>query len=307
MSNAEPAGEPLIGAIEAGGSKVVCALGRNWREIRDAEKFVVPTTTPGETTDSVMDWFEAHHHSTPLAAIGIASFGPVNFSSMSIATTTPKLAWRGHNWREVVARRLSSVAVGVDTDTNAAGIAESRWGAAQRRRIAAYVTVGTGIGGALIVDGEPLHGLLHPETGHMFVPRQRGDQFGGTCPAHGDCLEGLASGVALSGRWDHAAAELSSDHPAWELESDYLALGLVNIIMVASPQIIVLGGGVMAAEGLLERVRQKVRRVAAGYIDRDELAHRVDSFIVRPGLGPAAGVVGAFALGCAAAARDTNS
>ena len=269
----------MIGAVEAGGTKVVCAVGRSWQEIRDAEKFIVPTTSPSETTALVMNWFEYHHRATPLAAIGIASFGPINFSSMSIASTTPKLAWRGLNWRDVVTQRFKTVAVGIDTDTNAAGIAEWRWGAARHRQVAAYVTVGTGIGGSLIIDGEPLHGLLHPELGHMFIPRQRNDDFVGTCPAHGDCLEGLASGAAVECRWNHAGPQLAPDHLAWELESDYLALALVNISMIASPQIIVLGGGVMTADRLLKEVRRKTREFAAGYIDKVELTSCIDSYV----------------------------
>ena len=302
MINAALGLEPMIGAIETGGTKVVCAVGRSWQEIRDADKFVVPTTSPSETTTSVLNWFEARHRTIPLAAIGIASFGPVDFSNMSIASTTPKLAWRGVNWRDVVTQRFKNVAVGIDTDTNAAGVAEWRWGAARHRRVAAYVTVGTGIGGALIIDGEPLHGLLHPEFGHMLIPRQRDDNFMGTCPVHGDCLEGLASGVAVEYRWSRPGTQLAPDHLAWELESDYLALALVNVIMIASPQIIVLGGGVMIADGLLEQVRRKTREFVAGYIDKAELTSRIDTYIVGAGLGHASGVVGAFALGARAAA-----
>ena len=292
----------MIGAIEAGGTKVVCAVGRSWQEIRDFEKFIVPTTSPAETTASVMNWFVDRHRATPLAAIGIASFGPIHLSSMSIATTTPKLAWRGLNWHDVVAQRLGDVALGIDTDTNAAGIAEWRWGAARHRQVAAYVTVGTGIGGALLINGEPIHGLLHPEFGHMFVPRQGSDHFVGTCPAHGDCLEGLASGVAVEVRWKNEGTKLARDHFAWELESDYLALALVNLTMIASPQIIVLGGGVMSAAGLLEQVRCKTLENLGGYIDTIQLKSQIDEYLVEPGLGRAAGVVGAFALGARASA-----
>lgn len=292
----------MIGAIEAGGTKMICAVGRSWREVRDAEKFVVPTTTPDETMATVMDWFAAQHESTPLAAIGVASFGPIDFATNSIAPSTPKVAWRGVSWRDAITARLDSIAIGFDTDTNAAGLAEWSWGAAQRRRVAVYVTIGTGIGGGLIVDGEPLHGLLHPEFGHMFVPRQRGDEFPGTCPTHGDCLEGLACGLAINRRWNRTGDQFAPGHAAWELESDYLALAMVNIIMIASPEVIILGGGVMTVDGLLDKVRVKTRDLVAGYIAKDELTSKIEAYVVSPGLGSSSGVVGAYALGARAGA-----
>ena len=291
----------MIGAIEAGGTKMICAVGSSWREVRDAEKFVVPTTTPDETMAKVMDWFVTQHRSTPLAAIGVASFGPIDFSTDSIARATPKEAWRGVSWRDAIRAHLDDIAIGFDTDTNAAGLAEWCWGAAAHCRVAVYVTVGTGIGGGLIIGGEPVHGLLHPEFGHMFVPRQRDDQFEGTCPTHGDCLEGLACGLAIKERWSGSDPPFPPEHAAWELESDYLALAMVNIIMIASPQIIVLGGGVMAVEGLLGKVRMKTRDLIGGYIAKDELTSDIDSYLVRPGLNTSSGVVGAFALGARAA------
>jgi fructokinase len=293
--------EGHVGAIEAGGTKMVCAVGTSWQEIRDGEKFVVPTTSPEETMAVVMDWFVERDAETPLAAIGVASFGPIDFATDSIAMSTPKDAWRGVSWRRHVSRRLRDAAIGLDTDTNAAGLAEWRWGAAQDRQVAAYVTVGTGIGGALIINGAPVHGLLHPEMGHMVVPRQRGDEFAGTCPAHGDCLEGLACGLAVTRRWGHSGPQFPPDHAAWELESDYLALALVNIITIASPEVIIMGGGIMAVEGLLDRVRTKVRDRMAGYVAKEELASRIGEYIVAPGLGSSSGVVGAYALGSRAA------
>jgi fructokinase len=292
---------PLIGAIEAGGTKMVCAIGRTWREVRDAPAHVVPTTTPEETMARVLDWFAARHAVTPLRAIGVASFGPIDFDADAIAATTPKEQWRGFRWRRAIAARFGDLPLGYDTDTNAAGVAEWRWGAAQGCGVSVYVTVGTGIGGGLVIDGMPVHGLLHPEFGHMFVPRQAGDDFAGTCPSHGDCLEGLASGEAVARRWHRPGPELGPEHPAWELESSYLALAVVNIAMIASPQIVVLGGGVTAVEGLLERVRDKVRTAVNGYLPREELGADVGHYLVAPGLGPSSGVVGAFALGQRAA------
>ncbi len=287
---------PLVGAIEAGGTKMVCAVGRTWREVRDTPAHVVPTTTPDETMARVLDWFAARHAVTPLSALGVASFGPIDFAADAIATTTPKELWRGFRWRQAIATRFGDLPLGYDTDTNAAGVAEWRWGAARGRDVSVYVTVGTGIGGGIVVNGVPIHGLLHPEFGHMFVPRQAGDDFVGTCPSHGDCLEGLASGEAIARRWRRAGRELDANHPAWELESSYLALAVVNIVMITSPQIVVLGGGVMGVEGLIERVRHKVRTAVNGYLPRAELSTNVDRYLVTPGLGTYSGVVGAFAL-----------
>ncbi|HEV3187055.1 MAG TPA: ROK family protein [Acidimicrobiales bacterium] len=297
MSNVRREELSFVGAIEAGGTKIVCSAGRKWQTILDSEKYVVATTSPEETVTQVLDWFSVRHEEENLQAFGIASFGPIDFATQSIAATTPKEAWRGFNWRDAVNERFGRFPIGFDTDTNAAGIAEWRWGNAQGRGVAVYLTVGTGIGGALIVDGAPIHGLLHPEFGHMFVPRQQGDGFVGTCPVHGDCLEGLASGPAVSGRWGRGDGPFPPNHPAWELESDYLSLAMVNIITITSPEVIVLGGGVMAVEGLLDKVREKTVKRLGGYLAKDELGSKIGGYIVSPGLGNASGVVGAYSLG----------
>jgi fructokinase len=232
-----------------------------------------------------------------LQAFGVGSFGPIDFAIKSIAETTPKVAWRGFNWQNALSERFGQLPIGFDTDTNAAGVAEWRWGNAQERGVAVYVTVGTGIGGGLIIDGAPVHGLLHPEFGHMFVPRQGGDDFVGTCPVHGDCLEGLASGPAVNRRWGPSDVPFPANHPAWELESDYLSLAMVNIITITSPEVIILGGGVMAVDGLLDKVREKTVQRLGGYLAKDELGSRIGEYIVAPGLGEASGVVGAYSLG----------
>jgi len=289
----------MIGAIEAGGTKIVCAVGSTWEEIRDAERFVVPTTSADETMKEVLEWFSAQNRQTPISAIGVASFGPIDFATQSIAHSTPKIAWRGVSWRKAIDEVLPGIAFGYDTDTNAAGVAEWRWGATQGKKVSVYITIGTGIGGGLIIDGEPVHGLLHPEFGHMIVPRRLDDGFAGTCPNHGGCLEGLACGVAVKQRWHRTGGpQFPADHPAWDLESDYLAAAMVNIIMITSAEKIVLGGGVMAVEGLLEKVQKKTHTLLANYIDRPELTEAgLTDYLVAPGLGNASGAVGAFALG----------
>lgn len=287
----------MIGAIEAGGTKMVCAVGRTWLEIRDAEKFIVPTSKPDHSIAAIMEWLTDRHRETPLEAIGIASFGPIDFEFNTISMSTPKVAWRGVNWLKAVEDAVGDMAVGYDTDTNAAGFAEWRWGAAQGRGVVVYLTVGTGVGGSLIIEGVPVHGLLHPEFGHMTVQHLAQDPFRGNCPSHADCLEGLASGAAIKERWGASGEHLPPDHPAWELESDYLAMAVVNIVTITSAEVIVLSGGVMEVEGLLDRVREKTKTRMAGYIDKAELGASIAQYLVAPALGKASGVVGAFALG----------
>jgi fructokinase len=245
----------------------------------------------------VLNWFAARNEEEPLVAFGVASFGPIDFASESISLTTPKTLWRGVCWRAAIEEKFGRVPIGFDTDTNAAALGEWRWGSAVGRNVAVYVTVGTGIGGGLLVKGVPVHGLLHPEFGHMFVPRQEGDDFPGVCPTHGDCLEGLASGPAVAKRWHRPSSGLPPSHLSWELESDYLSLAMVNIIMTSSPEVIMLGGGVMAVSGLLEKVRIKTINRLGGYIPNDRLGPGINGYLVRPGLGITSGIVGAYALG----------
>ncbi len=291
-------GEPMIGAIEAGGTKMVLAVGRSWEEVRDAPRHLLPTTTPADTLPRVMDWLAAHHERTPLAAIGVASFGPIDFARRCIGETTPKVPWRGASWVAAVAERFGDLPLGFDTDTGAAALAEHRYGEGRGRDVVAYLTIGTGIGGGLVVGGRIVHGLLHPEMGHMVVRRRAGDDFPGTCPSHGDCLEGLASGESVKRRWHRAGGpQLPEDHPAWELESDYLSDAVVNVATITAAQVIVLGGGILAVPGLLARVQAKVRAHLNGYLAVPELTTEVDRYVVAPGLGLASGIVGAFALG----------
>jgi fructokinase len=182
------------------------------------------------------------------------------------------------------------------TDVNAAALGECRWGAAQGLDTFCYVTVGTGIGGGAIVRDQPIHGLLHPEFGHMRIPHDLGqDPFPGTCPYHGDCFEGLASGRALKARYGAPGEEIR-DPDAWRLEASYIALGLLNVISVLSPQRIIVGGGVMKQSSLLPLVRENLSELARGYFDTPELNDEIDSFVVSPALGERAGVLGALEL-----------
>jgi fructokinase len=289
----------LYGGIEAGGTKFVCGVGTGPEDLRAELRFA--TTTPEETLGQAIDFFlvQQQKHG-PLAAVGIGSFGPVDLDRGSPTwgrvTSTPKPGWRGADVAGTVAGALG-VPVAFDTDVNAAALGEQRWGAARGLDSFVYVTVGTGIGGGGMVDGRLLHGLVHPEMGHMLVPHDRDDDpFEGCCPFHGDCLEGLASGPAIEKRWGRRAEELPEDHPAWELEALYLARMAMNLVTTLSPRRIVLGGGVMQQARLLPAIRRRLREMLAGYVQSPAIVSRVDSYVVPSELGTRAGLFGALAL-----------
>ncbi|MGB3766811.1 MAG: ROK family protein, partial [Phormidesmis sp.] len=223
----------LLGAIEAGGTKFVCAVGTGPDDLRSVAR--IPTTTPAETLPQVLDFFRQQIASEgALDAIGIGAFGPVDVRAHSPTfgwfLNTPKPGWQQIDFAGMLKRELS-VPIGFDTDVNAAALGEHRWGNAQGLETFIYLTVGTGIGGGGFVGGNPIHGLLHPEMGHILIPHDLSvDPFAGSCPFHQDCLEGLASGFAMEQRWGQKADSLPADHPAWALEANYLATGLVNFI-----------------------------------------------------------------------------
>ncbi|MFO7536526.1 MAG: ROK family protein, partial [Chloroflexota bacterium] len=236
----------------------------------------------------------------PLAAIGIASFGPLDPHPDSPAfghiTTTPKPGWANADLAGPI-QRTFNVPIGFDTDVNGAALSEGRWGAAQGLDTFIYFTIGTGIGGGAMVNGRLLHGLIHPEMGHMRLPHDwETDPYPGRCPFHGDCLEGMASGPAIGDRWGRPGHELPADHPAWALQANYLALALHNLICILSPQRIILGGGVMDQPHLLPLVRRRVQELLNGYVQSPAILEQIDRYIVPPGLGPQAGVLGAIAL-----------
>ena len=282
------------GGVEAGGTKWVCAIGGGPDDVRETTTF--PTTTPGETIARTAEFFRQNGG---ISALGIGSFGPIDPRRSSPTwghiTTTPKRGWADTDVAGALGEALD-VPVAFDTDVNTAALGEQRWGAAVGLDTFCYITIGTGIGGGGMSNGRLMHGLLHPEYGHMRIPHDRElDPFDGACPYHGDCFEGLAAGGAIRARWGRPAEELSG--PAvWELEAHYVALGLVNVICTLSPQRIILGGGVPKQPTLLPLVREKVRTLLAGYIDADELGSGLDEFIVSPGLGDRAGVLGAIEL-----------
>jgi len=289
----------LYGGIEAGGTKFVCALGSGPGALLAEDRF--PTTAPAETLGRAIAFFQAQQaRHGAIAAIGVACFGPVDPNPASPAfgriTSTPKPGWRD---TDVVGplRQALGVPVGFDTDVNGAALGEWRWGAAQGLDSIVYLTIGTGIGGGALVHGRPLHGLIHPEMGHMRLPHDRqADPFPGACPYHGDCWEGLASGPALQQRWGQPAATLPPDHPAWPLEAHYIAQGVANLVCALSPRRLVLGGGVMSQPHLFPLVRAEVQRLLNGYVQSPAILAAIDAYLVPPALGPLAGVLGALAL-----------
>ena len=285
----------VYGGIEAGGSKWECAIGTNPDDVRAAE--TIRTTAPRETLDRAIAFFEREG---PVQAVGIGSFGPIDQKPSSPTwghiTTTPKPGWAHTDVGQEIRRRLS-VPVAFDTDVNAAALGEHRWGSGQGLDTFCYITVGTGIGGGGLAGGNLLHGLLHPEFGHMRIPHDfERDPFEGVCPYHGDCWEGLASGRAIEARWGKPAEELDDEPAVWELEAHYLALGLVSVMCVLSPERIVVGGGVARRDALLPLVQREVLSLMNGYLDSTVVRDRISDYITRPALGARAGVLGAIAL-----------
>lgn len=292
----------LYGGIEAGGTKFVCAIGTAPDQLRDVTEF--PTTTPVETLGRSVSFFKDSTSADQLAAVGIGSFGPVDPNRTSptfgYITTTPKPGWAQTDFAGTI-RRALGVPIGSDTDVNAAALGEYRWGAAQQLSDFLYVTIGTGIGGGGMVNAQLMHGLIHPEMGHIRIPHNRQvDPYPGHCPFHGDCWEGLANGPSIEQRWGTRGEWLPPDHPAWELEAHYLALALANLICTLSPQRIILGGGVMQQLELLPRVRREVEVLLGGYIQASAILGQIEDYIVAPALGKRAGVLGALALAISA-------
>lgn len=280
----------MLAGIEAGGTKFVLAVGSSPTQI--ASRHTIPTRSPEATLAEAAEWFERHGQ---IDALGIASFGPLELDMRSPdwgrITNTPKPDWSNCDLAGYFAQRLS-VPVGFDTDVNGAALAECEFGAGAGLSSLAYVTVGTGIGGGLVFDGKAVHGAAHPETGHIFPRRHAGDAgFAGICPVHGDCLEGLASGPAVKARWGVALSELPNDHVGHEIIADYLGQLCYSLFATTAVEAIVVGGGVMKTDGLVERVRR-----AAKLLDRGYLPGKSKQVVLAPALGDDAGITGAMLL-----------
>ncbi len=283
-----------FGALEAGGTKMVLSIGNENNEI--TERISIPTEGPEKTIRAMNEWFAQRD----IAALGIGTFGPVELDTgnpkYGWITRTPKLEWVDTPLLPNMKEALGVPALS-DTDVNAAALAEYELGAAKGLKSCAYVTVGTGIGAGLVVEGNLVHGLMHPELGHIPLRQEKDDPAPeGFCPYHKGCLEGLANGPAIEKRWGRKAETLPPDHPAWKLEAAYLAQMCISLICTVSPEKIILGGGVMQQKHLFPLIRAIVKERLNGYICKDEINIDIDHYIVEPGLGTASGATGALLL-----------
>jgi fructokinase len=286
-----PKPSSFVAALELGGTKTVVATGH--ADGRVVEEFRFPTTTPEETLGRAIHWLA--ERGCP-AALGVGAFGPLRLdrgrADYGCVLATPKAGWSNFSVIGKLRAAFPEVALRLDTDVNAALLAEIALGAAQGATDAAYLTVGTGIGAGILSGGKLVHGALHPEFGHLKVPPAAGDSFVGVCPFHGDCLEGLASGPALQARWGKAAAALPADHAAWELEAWYLAHGILALLAIISPSRVIVGGGVSQVMGLHEKITARLSEIANGYFETELL----ETLIAQPALGQQAGVMGALLM-----------
>jgi fructokinase len=294
----------LFGAIEAGGTKFICAVGNERGDLLHEAR--IDTEQPATTLPAVLRFFSATENRIGrIKAFGVGAFGPVDLRRESphygFITSTPKPGWRNTDLIGLLDRELKRP-IAFDTDVNAAALAELRWGAGRGLGSLVYVTVGTGIGGGIIHHGRPVHGLMHPEVGHVPVRRHPADpSFAGVCPYHGDCLEGLANGPAILRRTGRPLNEAAPEDPIWEIEADYLGQLCAQLVLMHSPERILLGGGVMQCGQLFARIRIRMHHWLGGYVPRAEL--QAPEYVTAPGLGAAAGVKGALALALDAAPR----
>ena len=295
----------IFGALEAGGTKMVMAVFSADGTMQD--RVSIPTREPVTTMPEMISYFASHH----VSALGIGCFGPLDLNpdspSYGYITMTPKLPWRMYPLVETFQKELK-VPIALDTDVNGAAIAEAQLGAARGLSSCVYVTVGTGIGGGVVVNGKPVHGLVHPELGHQLItPCPDDPSPEGFCPYHRGCLEGLASGPAIEKRWGISARDLPHDHPGWQMEADYLAKMCVNAIMSFSPEKIILCGGVMQQDFLFPLIRQKTLQYLGGYIASPVIENGLEDYIVPPALGINSGITGAYLLSRSALAAQEHA
>lgn len=279
----------MYGAIEAGGTKFVCAVGNDNDEVMDRVSF--PTTTPEETMAKVFNFFDRFE----LQALGIGSFGPIDVDMQSqtygYIKDTPKLAWANYDLLGEV-RRKYNIPVGWTTDVNIAALSEATKGAGKGLKSVLYLTVGTGIGGGAVVNGRILEGFSHPEMGHIKVQRHPMDHYKGNCPFHHDCLEGMAAGPSIHARLNKKGQEIAPDHEVWDYLAHYLAQALLNYSMILRPEMIILGGGVMKSPNLLSKIKELFVDLIARYIDIPP----VEQYLIHPTLGDDVGIIGGFIL-----------
>lgn len=282
-----------LGALEAGGTKMVCAIGDENGNIE--ERVSIPTKTPEETIPLLVDFFKQRE----IDALGIGCFGPLELNPKAekygYITTTTKLAWRNFDFLGSMKNALQCP-VGFDTDVNGSVLGEVTFGQAKGKSCALYLTIGTGIGAGIYIEGKLLHGMLHPEAGHVLITRKETDIYEGKCPYHKNCLEGLASGPAIEGRYGKKAADLAEEEDVWDLEADYIAQALTGYILTLSPEIIILGGGVMHQMQLFPLIRKKVTEYLGGYVNTEELSD-MEHYIVPASLHDDQGIMGCLELG----------
>jgi fructokinase len=295
----------LYGGIEAGGTKFICVVGRGPRDLIDEAR--ISTTEPMSTLRQVVRFFEPYCSEEGVAALGVGSFGPLDLDESSPTygriTSTPKRGWQNADILGSL-RSALRIPVVLDTDVNAAALGEHTWGAAIGLRAFLYLTVGTGIGGAFLYEGKALRGLQHAEMGHVRIARDSADQvFGGACPYHGACFEGLASGPAIQKRLGCRPEELPDDDPFWSLEAGYIASALATYVLVLSPMRIILGGGVMRRQFLLPMIRARLLALLGNYVIHPQVVNQTDTYVVAPALDSYSGVYGALVLAAGHAAR----
>ena len=297
----------LVGAVEAGGTKFVVAVGTGPGTGILAKTSFPTGDNPAQLLSEISTWFhQQQSQHGQLQALGIASFGPVDLDPDSPTygsiTSTPKTSWKNTDLVRHFKDSFPGIPIGFDTDVNGAALGEYTWGNGVGISDFVYITIGTGIGAGGISGGQMIHGLIHPEMGHIFIPREPGDDFPGVCPYHGDCWEGLCSGPSMHKRTGLPAEKLPPGHPAWALETKYIAYAVANIACILSPKRVIIGGSVRKAgqlgeERFLQRIRENVRTVLHGYISSESLEDKIDKYIVPPLLGDDAGICGAIALG----------
>lgn len=287
--------QKYFAVIEAGGTKFNCAIMTPAHDIVREER--IETTTPEQTLERVVDFFSlAMVDGFHFEKLGIASFGPLDLNPRSntfgFITKTPKPYWSDTNLVSILSERLKTT-VFIDTDVNAAALAESLWGAGKGEDIVVYITVGTGVGGGIAVNGKTIKGLIHPEIGHLQASVKDFDK--GVCPFHNNCVEGFASGTAMNKLWKQPAQTLPEGHPAWELEADVLAQLAHSLMLTISPQKIIFGGGVMQTPWLLPKIIAQLENQLNGYVSVP-VTTSLEDIIVAPGLGERSGLLGALAI-----------
>lgn len=283
----------LYGVIEAGGTKFVCAIMDE--EARVIDKVIILTEDPKTTMSSTIEFFQGH----VLESIGLGTFGPVEINPTSPdygkILNTPKLKWRNYNMYKALKAKFD-IPIKIDTDVNAAALAEYMEGYGQGKRSVLYITIGTGVGAGFVIEGQTLYGLSHPEMGHILIHPDLGDNFQGNCPSHGTCLEGMVAGPAINARYGIKGHELGEDHEIWDYIADYIGQALMTYNLILSPEIILIGGGVSQQAHIFPKIRRAFKKHMNGYIDHPILNENLEDYIRYPKNGQNAGLIGAYYL-----------